>query len=271
MQEKVEQYKQEALKARLKVLEMIYNAQTSHIGPNFSCIDVLSVLYNIANVDKDLKEDRDRIVVSKGWVAASVYYFLAEKGIIQEKDLETYCQEGSEFIGLVEPVIRGVEAAGGSMGFGLPFSVGFALAKKTKQEKGRVFVLMGDGEVAIGTTWESALIASHHKLDNLVVVIDANKFQAMGEVKDVLNIEPLKDKWLALGWNVEEINGHNFEEIENAFLNAEKIKEKPTVVIARTIKGKGVSFMEDNNLYHYKALSEKEYNQAKEELLVNNK
>jgi len=262
-------YKQIATAARKKVLEMIYQAQTSHIGSNFSSIDILTVLYNIANIDKELREDRDRIVTSKGWVAASVYYFLAQKGIIPKEDLETYCEEGSKYIGLVEPNVRGIEAAGGSMGFGLPFSIGFALAKKIKKEKGKVFVLMSDGEMDCGTTWESALIAAHNKLDNLVVVIDFNGLQAMGKVKDILNIEPLKDKWKAFGWEVREIDGHNFEEIEKALTKSVQKKEKPMVIIARTIKGKGVSFMEGNNIWHYKAPSEEEYQKALRELESN--
>src|SRR4030042_5602854 len=183
-------YKEIALEARKAVLNLIYQAQASHIGSNFSCIDLLAVLYNIANIDKDLKEDRDRIVVSKGWVAASVYYFLAKKGIIPEKDLESFCKDGSRYIGLSEPNVRGIEGAGGSMGYGLPFGVGFALAKKIKKEKGRVFVLMSDGEMQTGTTWESALIAVQHKLDNLLVIVDVNELQAMGKIEEILNINP---------------------------------------------------------------------------------
>jgi transketolase len=257
-------YKKIALDARKAVLRLIHQAQTSHIGSNFSCIDILAVLYNIANVDKDLKEDRDRIIVSKGWAAASVYYFLAKKGIISEEDLETYCKEGSKYIGLIEPSVRGIEAAGGSMGFGMPFGVGFALAKKIKNESGRVFVLMGDGEVAIGTTWESTLIAAHHKLDNLFVIVDANGLQAMGKVEDVLNIEPLKNKWESFGWETKEIDGHNFEQIEKALTSPSQ--GKPVMIIAKTIKGKGVSFMEGNNLYHYKMLSDDECQKALKEL-----
>ena len=259
-------YKETAKRVRKTVLRLIYQAQTSHIGSNFSCADILTVLYNIANVDKDLKEDRDRIVISKGWVAATIYTLLAEKGIIPKEDLETYCREGSKYIGLVEPNVRGVEAAGGSMGFGLPFGVGFALAKKIKKEKGKAFVLMSDGEMQIGTTWESALIAAHNKLDNLFVIVDFNGLQAMGKVKEILNIEPLKDKWEAFGWEVREIDGHNFEEIEKAFTAPPMEKEKPMVIIAKTIKGKGVSFMEGNNLYHYKAPSDEEYQRALKEL-----
>src|SRR3989344_9109741 len=240
MEDKIKRYKQAAREARIKIIELIWKAQTSHVGSNLSAIDILTVLYSIANIDKDLKEDRDRIVISKGWVAASVYYFLAEKGIIAKEDLETYCRNGSKYIGLVEPNVRGIEAAGGSMGFGLPFGVGFALAKKIKKEKGKVSVLMSDGEMQCGTTWESALISAHHKLDNLLVIVDANEFQAMGKVEDILSIEPLKDKWKAFGWEVREIDGHNFEEIEKSLTNPPFHKGKPIVIIAKTIKGKGV-------------------------------
>lgn len=257
-------YKEIARNVRKTVLRMIYQAQTSHIGSNFSCADIMTVLYNIANVDKNLKEDRDRIVISKGWVAATIYALLAEKGIIPKQDLETFCKEGSRYIGLVEPNVRGVEAAGGSMGFGLPFSVGFALAKKMKKEKGKAYVLMSDAEMQIGTTWESALIASHHKLDNLLVIVDFNQLQAMGKVKDILNIEPLKDKWKSFGWEVLEIDGHDYKEIEKALTRPSS--GKPMVIIAKTVKGKGVSFMEGNNLYHYKAPSEEEYQRALKEL-----
>ncbi len=265
----IAKYKKIALDARKTVLRLIYEAQTSHIGSNFSSLDVLTVLYEIANIDKDLKEDRDRIVVSKGWVAASIYYFLSKKGIMPKEDLETYCKEGSKYIGLAEPTVRGIEAAGGSMGFGLPFGVGFALAKKIKREKGKIFILMSDGEMQTGTTWESALLGAHHKLDNLVIIVDFNELQGMGKVKEILNIEPLKDKWKAFGWEVREIDGHNFEEIEKALINSSLEKGKPMVIIAKTVKGKGVSFMEGNNLYHYKAPSDNEYQKALKELESN--
>jgi len=192
-----------------------------------------------------------------------MYVFLSRKGIIPEEDLKSFCKDGSKYIGLAEPNIRGVEAAGGSMGFGLPFGIGFALAKKIKKEKGKTFVLMSDGEMDCGTTWESALIATHNKLDNLFVIVDTNGFQAMGKTKEILNIEPLKDKWEAFGWEVREIDGHNFEEIEKALTSS---SEKPVMIIAKTIKGKGISPMEGNNIWHYKAPSEEEYKKALEEL-----
>jgi len=266
----IEDYKKIALEARKKVLELIYKAQTSHIGSNFSCIDLLTVLFEKSDLDKD------KIILSKGWAAASLYYFLWRKGRITKEELDSYCQPGSKFIGLAEPIIPEIPAAGGSMGFGLPFGVGFALAKKLKEGKslpagrqGKIFVLMSDGEMQIGTTWESALIAAHNKLDNLIVIVDFNGLQAMGRVEDILKIEPLKDKWQAFGWEVREIDGHNFEEIEKALIVPQSHNEKPMVIIARTIKGKGASFMEGDNIWHYKAPSEEEYQKALKELESN--
>lgn len=172
----------------------------------------------------------------------------------------------SKWIGLVEPVHPDIVFGTGSMGGGLPAGVGFALAKKFKKEKGTIYVIESDGEMQIGTTWESALIAAHHKLDNLFVIVDANELQAMGKVEEILNIEPLKDKWKAFGWEVREINGHNFEEIEKSLISSPFHKEKPIVIIAKTIKGKGVSFMENNNEWHYRAPEKDEYDRAMQEL-----
>lgn len=170
----------------------------------------------------------------------------------------------SPFIGLAEPMKRfGLEIGTGSMGLGLPGGIGFALAKKINEEDGKIFVVMSDGEMQIGTTWESALIASQHGLDNLTVVVDYNRFQAMGKTNEILNIEPLEDKWKAFGWEVKIIDGHNFSEIEKTITARHK---KPLVIIANTIKGKGVSFMEKNNIFHYKQISQEEYKKALEEL-----
>lgn len=253
-------YKKISTEARKKVLEIIYKAQTSHIGSNFSCIDLLTVLFEKADLDKD------KIILSKGWAAASLYYFLWRKGRITEKELDSYCQPGSKFIGLAEPITPDIPAAGGSMGFGLPFGVGFALAKKLKKEKGKIYVLMSDGEMQCGTTWECAMLASHHKLNNLYVLIDYNQLQAMGKTNKILNIEPLKEKWKTFGWQVREINGHNFKEIEKALILTSPSKIKPLIVITHTIKGYPISFMKNDNLYHYKNLSKKEYNKTLKEL-----
>ncbi len=253
----VDTYETLATSARIRILDMINNAQTSHIGSNLSCIDLLTALF----VKSDLS--RDKVIFSKGWAAASAYYFLAEKGVIPKSELDTYCRPGSRLNGLVEPGTPGVHFAGGSVAMGIAAGVGFALAKTISKEKGTIYVLESDGAMDAGITWEAALIGAHHKLKNLVVIVDANGFQAMGKVKDVLNIEPLVDKWKAFGWDVEEIDGHDFVQIDRA-LSSEHTQ--PLVVIGRTVKGKGVSFMENDNLYHYKKLSPDEYKRALEEL-----
>lgn len=253
-------FKQKATTARKKVLDMIYKGQSSHIGSNFSCIDLLTVLFDTIDLNKD------KVIFSKGWVAASAYYFLAEKGVIPKEDLETYCIGDSKYIGLVEPTVKGIEAAGGSMGYGLPFAVGFALAKKLKKEEGNVYVLMSDGEMAIGTTWESALLASQHELDNLIVIVDNNGLQAMGETRKILDISPLTDKWKAFKWEVKTVNGHNHDHIKSALEYPPMYRKWPKIIIASTIKGKGVTFMENQNLYHYKNLTEDEYKKASIEL-----
>ncbi len=249
-------YKQKAREARLTVLEMIYRAQSSHIGSNFSCIDILTVLFERADLSKD------QIILSAGWKAAAFYYFLADKGYFPKEELMTYNQEGSRLIGLTEPGIPGVLFAGGSMQMGLPAAVGFALAKKMKGEEGQVYCIMSDGEIAGGMTWESALIARHHNLNNLSVIIDNNGLQAMGEVKQILKVE-----FSFSGWKVN-INlkfGHDHEKLDQCF-SYEGDEKRPNVMSFDTIKGKGVSFMENNNLYHYKDLSEDEYEKAKFEL-----
>jgi transketolase len=245
-------YKLQAQEARLKVLDLIYRAQTSHIGSNFSCIDILTVLFSKIDLDKD------KFVLSAGWKAASLYYFLYKKGRITLEELDSYCQGDSKFIGLAEPIIPEIPFSGGSMGLGFPAAVGFALAKKLKGEEGTVYCLMSDGEMNIGTTWEAALIAAQHCLKNLVVIVDNNGFQAMSRTDKVLpNYFP------DLGWYKSNIDGHSFLDIKSEF-NRETTK--PHVIVAETTKGKGVSFMENNNLFHYKAPNDDEYMRAIAEL-----
>lgn len=256
----VETHAKIAKEIRKTVLDMIFRAQVSHIGSNFSCIDILTVLYSKMDTKKD------KLVVSKGWVAASVYALNVKYGYMPQEAIDTYCDGVSKYIGLIEPIgYFGCETASGSMGLGLPTAVGLALAKKLKGEEGNVYCIMSDGEQQIGTTWESALIASQHKLDNLVVIVDYNKLQAMGKVEDILNIEPLAKKWESFGWTVKGIDGHDFRELE-IYLSFAYPKDKPVIIICDTIKGKGVSFMENDNLFHYKAPNEKEYEEALREL-----
>lgn len=245
-------YEQKAKEARLKVLDMIYKGQSSHIGSNFSVIDILTVLFD--KVD----HKKDKIILSAGWKAASFYFFLAKAGFFPEEDLDTYCQEGSKLIGLTEPGVPGIHFAGGSMQMGIPAAVGFALSKKMKGEEGIVYCIMSDGELAGGMVYESLLIAAHHKLDNLVVIVDNNGLQAMGNTEEILsNYFPYEE------WDCISIDGHRFDSLEVAL---QWLGNRPLCITARTIKGKGVSFMENNNLYHYKNLTEEEYNKAKQEL-----
>jgi transketolase len=257
-------YKSIALEVRKQVLKMIHKAQTSHIGSNFSVIDLATVLYE--NVDLG----KDQVIWSKGWAAATVYTFLARKGIIPFEDLDKFCSDGeSRYIGLTETDVKGIDAPGGSMGYGLPFGVGYALAKKLKGEEGKIYVIMSDGEQPVGTTWESAALAAHHKLGNLALIIDKNGFEAMGTTKEVLDMDDLTEKWRAFGWNVQEVDGHDYGAIELS-LDGEALGEldvsKPQCIIANTVKGKGVSFMEGLLDWHYKNVSDEDYEKAMLEL-----
>lgn len=245
-------YKQIATESRKKVLELVYKAQTSHIGSLFSCADIFAVLFEKIDLDKD------KFILSAGWKACMLYYHLWRKGRITLDELNSYNQEGSKFIGLTEPIHPDIPFAGGSMGMGLPAAVGFALAKKLKGEEGTVYCLMSDGELAIGTTWESILIATQHKLGNLVVIVDRNRWQAMDRTENILPVDAIL--------NIPGINGHDYKNLELALTHDHGFGETPIYLICNTIKGKGVSLMENNNIFHYKAPTEEEYNLAMKEL-----
>lgn len=263
-------YAEEARLARLRVLDLIYRAQVSHIGSNFSCIDIMSVVFGKIDFSKDI------FCLSKGWAAASLYFFLWKRGRMTEEELDSFCMPGSKYIGLAEPIHPDIKIAGGSMGLSLPGAVGLAMAKKIKGEEGTVYVLMSDGELQCGTTWESALIAGHPRfpssdpnrlagLDNLVVIVDRNSRQAMGMTNDILEMGPITSLGNPfMNWRVSGPQGNNCGDIEKYLNWREELK--PHLIVAHTTKGKGVSFMENNNLYHYKQLSEEEYLKAKEEL-----
>ena len=259
-------YKQLAREARIKVLSMVHKAQTSHIASNFSVIDVATVIYN------NLKEN-DLVFWSKGWAAASVYYFLAKQGQFPYEDLDKF--PNKPYLALAETYVNGVLVSGGSMGHGLPVAVGAALAKKKAKEKGMVYCIMGDGEMQEGTTWEAAQIAAHHKLNNLIVLVDYNKWSAMGLTNDICNLEPFEDRWKGFNWGTNRIDGHNYEAISDA-ISYTLGSSAPSVIICDTIKGKGVSFFENppehkdmgdtGHLYHYKYIDEDLYNKALAEL-----
>lgn len=248
-------YKTISKNARLKVLDMLHRAGTSHIGSNFSVIDILSVVYA-----RDPSMG-DEVVISKGWAAAAAYYFLSERGTIPSAALEEF--PNPPFLGLLESAVPGVKAITGSMGHGLPVSVGIADRRKAIGRQGTVFCIMSDGEMDCGSTWESALNAAHMGLENLTVIVDANGIQAMGNTKDVLNTEPLAAKWAAFGFNVYEILGHSFPEIEMAL---DFQSERPKCIIARTVKGKGCSLFENKLEWHYKKVDDEAYAVAHHEL-----
>lgn len=254
-------YAQIATESRLKVLDLVFKAQTSHIGSLMGCADILTVLFEKIDFEKD------KLVVGKSWAAALIYYHLWRKGKITQEQLDSYCIGDSPFIGLLEP-IEGIDLIPfgiGSMGMAFPAAVGLALSKKRKGEEGTVYCFMSDGELQCGTTWESTLVAAQHNLDNLVVIVDVNGLQAMGKTETVLHTSFPQH---LDGWGYGKCGGHSFKELDGMLPGWQSAytKAKPLVLQAKTTKGKGVSFMENNNLYHYKQLSEEEYLKAKEEL-----
>jgi len=246
-----------AKKIRLHALHMIHRAKSSHLGSAYSMADMLAVLYGrILRIDPQKPDaaDRDRFVLSKGHACAALYAVLAEQGFFPKEWLQHFYQDGARLAGHATHVgVPGVEVSTGSLGHGLPLACGMALAGKRDGQAYRVFAMLSDGECDEGSTWEAALFAPHHKLDNLIAIIDYNQIQSLGTVKEVLDLEPFADKWKAFGWAVHEIDGHDCARIERALTDVPCAAGKPTCVIAQTVKGKGVSFMENKLLWHYRA------------------
>ena len=259
-----------AKKIRLHAIEMTHLGNSSHIGSILSIADILAVLYEeilTLNPNDPKLETRDRFILSKGHSGAGVYAVLAEKGFFPTRHLKKHYSNGSIFSGHVSHKgVPGVELSTGSLGHGLSVAVGFAYGAKLDNKSHRVFNLMSDGECDEGSNWESILFASHHKLDNLVAIVDYNKLQSIYSTQKTLNLEPFKEKWEAFGWEVVEIDGHNHSELEKSLKKKFTNQDIPLCVIAHTIKGKGVSFMENNNLWHYRSPQGKEFLEAKKEL-----
>lgn len=258
-----------AYKIRKHAINMVHNAHASHIGGILSCADIVAVLYSdIANYDiKNPKYIlRDRIVLSKGHNGVAIYAVLAECGFFPVSELNTYGMNGSKFSCHVSHKnVPGVEISTGSLGHGIGVACGMALNAKLKNLPYKVYVIVGDGECNEGSVWEAAMLAAQYKLDNFTVIIDANGMQAMGNCCDVINMEPMSDKWKAFKWKVIEVeDGHNHKKLKEAFM--EKTNSQPKVIIARTVKGKGVSFMENNLLWHYRDPQGDLYQQALQEL-----
>ena len=254
---------------RVSTLNMVHKASASHVGSCLSIADILAVLYGqILNIDPDNPKlpERDRLILSKGHSAAILYATLAECGFFPKEWLDTYCQDGSPLTGHVSHHVPGIEVSTGSLGHGLPIGCGMALAGKRDNQPYRVFVIVSDGELDEGSNWEPILFAPQHQLDNLVVIVDYNKIQSFGTVKAILDLEPLADKWKAFRWAVREIDGHNHQQIEDTLKSVPFETGKPSVIIAHTTKGKGVSFMENQLAWHYKSPNAEQLAQALAEI-----
>lgn len=269
-EESVRILQEKAKIVRKHIVRMIAGAGSGHIAPALSCADIISALYfSVLRLDpKDPKwEDRDRFILSKGHGCAVQYAALAEKGFFPVEVLDTFCRLDSILGGHPDMLkVPGVEASTGSLGHGLSIGVGMAIAGKVDRKGYRVFVLLGDGENDEGAVWEGAMAASHYRLGNLIAIIDRNRLQVDGWTEEVMNPEPLADKWRSFGWLVQEIDGHDMHEILRALDVAASGKERPAVIIANTVKGKGVSFMENKMDWHYRALSARDTTQALGEL-----
>ena len=258
---------------RISIIETVYNAKSGHPGGSLSCADILTVLYfnqmNI-NPEKPNAEGRDRFVLSKGHCSPALYSVLARKGYFDKEELKTFRKIGSNLQGHPDMnKVPGVDMTTGSLGQGLSSAVGMAIASKMDSAGCRVYCLIGDGEIDEGQIWEAAMTASNKKLDNLCVILDNNGLQLETNIDEILDPTSLHDKFSSFGFNVIECDGHNINNLIDAFDSAKQKKGMPSVIIARTIKGKGVSFMENQIEWHGKAPSEEEYNKALEELNSN--
>ena len=260
-----------SIQYRKKILKYILGAKAGHTGGSLSATDILNVLYNeVLNVSPDTftSPDRDRYVQSKGHCVEALYVVLADKGFFPETYLETLCKYKSHYIGHPTRKIKGVEQNTGALGHGLPICVGMAIAGKKDKKDYRVFTLMGDGELPEGSNWEAALSAAHYKLDNLCAIVDKNGLQITAGTADVMNTDPLDEKWKAFGWSVREVDGNDVAALKEVFAALPFEKGKPSVIIAKTVKGKGVSFMENQLKWHHGVPTAEQYEQAQEELDV---
>ena len=254
---------------RAHAVRMVHRSKGSHLGSCLSMADLVACLYwNTLNINPQLPTwpERDRFILSKGHSAALIYAALAERGFFSVTELDSYCQSGSRLTGHATSVVPGVELSSGSLGHGLPVGCGIALAAKRGKLPFRTFVLLSDGELDEGSNWEAILFAPQHQLDNLVAIVDYNKIQSFGSVKDVLDLDPLADKFRAFRWAVKEVDGHDLQELTEVFSSLPLESGRPTAIIAHTVKGKGISFMEDKLAWHYKSPTDEQVELAIKEL-----
>lgn len=266
---KIRELEEKARQVRIMIIEMLSRAGSGHPGGSLSSTDILSCLYFSVmrhNPHDPDWPDRDRFHLSKGHCCPALYAVLAECGYFAKSELATLRKFGCMLQGHPDRHTPGIEVSSGSLGQGLSVALGMSLAGKLDNKDYRVYCLMGDGEIQEGNIWEAAMAAAHYKCDNLCAILDYNGFQIDGRVSEVMGVEPLAEKWRAFGWYVLEIDGHNMAAIHKAFDTAKKIKEKPTIAIAKTIKGKGVSFMENVVDFHGRAPSGDETKLAYKEL-----
>ena len=266
----IEKYTKIAKGIRREILDMIYRAKAPHIGSSFSIVEILVALYfkylKISPNDPQDK-NRDRFILSKGHGCPALYAVLAHRGFLSSDILKGFgCNGGTLEEHPTRDLTKGIEVSTGSLGHGLSIGTGMAKAAKHDNNLYRVFILLSDGEAQSGFMWEAAMFAAHHKLDNLIAMIDYNKIQALGRIKEAIDLEPLREKWHSFGWEVEEVDGHDFAQLFSVFEEIPFKQGKPSAIIAHTVKGKGVSFMEDKLLWHYRCPDEEEYLKAIKEL-----
>jgi transketolase len=258
-----------AKRIRIHALRMTSMSGGSHIGAIFSCTDILAVLYGgILNVDPAAPESlgRDRFVLSKGHAGGGLYAALAERGFFPIEKLLTHYQDGSDFSGHVSHKLPGIDISTGALGHGLSIAAGMAYSGKLKKAEHRVFCLLSDGECDEGSTWEAILFAAQHGLSNLVAIVDYNRIQGIAPISEVIELEPFADKWAAFGWAVKEVDGHDHDALRRALAAVPFVTGKPSCLIAHTTKGKGVSFMENTVLWHYRVPRGVEFDAALAEL-----
>ena len=258
-----------AKQMRVEALQMVHRAKASHIGSALSICDIVAVLYGqVLRLDPKQPNapQRDRFILSKGHACVAVYAALAETGFFPVDDLLEYGQDHSVLMNHISHKVAGVEFSTGSLGHGLPFGTGKALAAKRSKQDWRTFVLLSDGELGEGSNWEAMMFAAHHQLDNLVAIVDYNKLQSLTTVDKTLRVEPLADKARAFGWAVREVDGHDHTSMSGLLETATWEEDKPSFLIAHTTKGKGVSFMENSVDWHYKSPSADQLAQALEEI-----
>lgn len=260
---------------RLRIIETSSRSRTPHLGSCLSCADILATLYDaVLRIDPSRPEDpaRDRFILSKGHAAPALFQILGMKGFFDPALLADYGADGGYFAEHPPTPghVPGVEAATGSLGHGLPLSVGMAIAARHEGRGSRVYALLGDGECNEGSVWEAAMFAASQRLGRLCVIVDFNKWQATGRSREIMALDPLADKWRAFGWASEEIDGHNHHALSDAFerFSAQPDRAAPTAIVAHTVKGAGVSFMEDDNNWHYRIPTEEEVDKAAQELGV---